>query len=892
MDASGDGKTGQVITQIVDADRSQIFFLTSIINSSEDAIICKTPEGLITSWNPAAERIFGYRAEEVIGKPLSVLESPDKQGEMFRLLEKVRNGESVDHYETHRNRKDGSKIHISLTVSLIHSPAGELVGIASIARDTTEHNRIVADYRRIFETTGDGILILDGETGEILDVNPFLVWLLDYSREDLLGKKLWDIGVWSDVAASKASFAELQQKEYLRYEDYPLVAKGGRKIFVEFISNVYSTGAAKLIQCNIRDMTSHKASEESMAVSESRYRRLFEAAQDGILILDAATGKITDVNPFLIDMLGYSREEFVGKRLWEIGPFKDKEASKRAYLELSTKSYIRYEDLPLEASDGRHCAVEFVSNVYLVGQEKVIQCNIRDITARKKLEKERAQTLLQLEAVLDNINDGVIIADLDGTILAMNKEALALHGFKNSRQFLEYQEIFEQIDDEGRPVTIDDGPLERALRGERFVDHEMRLRCKDSGKVWIASYSGTMVHNKVGEAILAVITLRDITGRKQVEEDLRIAKEQLEMITDTMPVGVVRCGRDYRYLWGSSAFVRWLQRMPEEIIGHSIKEVLGDTAFETLSPYFELALAGQKVDYETRVNFKGLGLRWITVKDTPTYDTSGQPDGWVSVIMDITHRKKLEALIEELNADLTARVSELEETNQELDAFNRMVSHDLRQPLNTIGTSCQALELLCGDKLDDECKKYVQIAYDRVLAMSGLIEALLRFSRMAHSEPRLEEINLSEIANNVFLEFKLVDPDRRVTFKAPESLTAIGDPNLMHSVLQNLIGNAWKYTGKTEAPVIELGVTEVAGEQVYFVRDNGIGFAPTDAGKLFTPFERLPGSEVFKGNGIGLATVDRIIRRHKGRIRAEGEPGKGATFYFTLPGKGVTSKLE
>jgi len=887
MEAAGDGKTGQVITQIVDADTSQIFFLTSIINSSEDAIICKTPEGVITSWNPGAERIFGYQSEEVIGKQLSVLESQDKQGEMSELLEKVRNGESVNHYETHRNRKDGSVIHISLTISLIHSPTGELVGIASIARDMTERNRMVADYRRVFETTGDGILILDAETGQILDVNPFLVWLLDYSRDDLLGKKLWDIGLWSDVAASKASFAELQQKEYLRYEDYPLVARGGRQIFVEFISNVYQAGAARLIQCNIRDMTAHKAIEASTAISETRYRRLFETAQDGILILDAESGEITDVNPFLIDMLGYSREEFVGKRLWEIGPFKDKEASKRAYQELSSESYIRYEDLPLEASDGRQCAVEFVSNVYLVGQTKVIQCNIRDITARKKLEQEREQILLQLEAVLDNINDGVVIARLDGTILAMNKEALSLHGLKNSQQFLAYQEIFQQIDTEGRPVPVQDGPLERALRGERFVDHEMRLRHKDSGKVWIASYSGTIVHDKAGHAILAVITLRDITERKQAAEDLRLANEQLQMITDTMPVGVVRCSRDYRYLWGSGAFVKWLNRVPEGIIGHSIKEVLGDPAYQTLSPHFEQALAGQKVEYETRVDFKGLGLRWITVKDTPTYDTSGRPDGWVSVIMDITHRKELEARIEALNADLTARVSELEEINQELDAFNRMASHDLRQPLNTIGTSCQALQLLCGDKLDDECKKYVGIAYDRVLAMSGLIEALLKFSHMAHSQPRLESIDLSEMSTNVYLELKLGDPDRRVTFKVPGSLTAVGDPNLMYSVLQNLIGNAWKYTGNKEDAIIEVGAAEINGEQVYFVRDNGIGFASADAGKLFTPFERLPGSEVFKGNGIGLATVDRIIRRHKGRIHAEGNPGKGATFYFTLPAQGV-----
>jgi formate hydrogenlyase transcriptional activator len=146
-----------------------------------------------------------------------------------------------------------------------------------------------------------------------------------------------------------------------------------------------------------QDQTGQRQSEESLKISETRYRRLFETAQDGILILDAETGQISDVNPFLIEMLGYSYEDFLGKKLWEIGPFKNTEASKTAFLELQSKGYVRFEDLPLETKDGRPIAVEFVSNVYLVNHHKVIQCNIRDITERKRLAQALQKAHNELE---------------------------------------------------------------------------------------------------------------------------------------------------------------------------------------------------------------------------------------------------------------------------------------------------------------------------------------------------------------------------------------------------------------------------------------------------------------------------------------------------------------
>lgn len=225
---------------------------------------------------------------------------------------------------------------------------------------------------------------------------------------------------------------------------------------------------------------------------------------------------------------------------------------------------------------------------------------------------------------------------------------------------------------------------------------------------------------------------------------------------------------------------------------------------------------------------------------------------------------------------------ELQASNQDLEAFNYTVAHDLRQPLNVIGLSYQAIKELYGDQLQAECMGYIQEAYDSSLRMNELIEALLKFSRMGHVEPNREKVFLSKMAQEVASMLKQTKPERQVDFQITDGIVANGDASLLRVVLDNLLSNAWKYTGMQEKAVIEFGTSEIDGKPVYFVRDNGAGFDKADANALFMPFQRLPGAEEFKGSGIGLATVERIIQRHGGRIWAEGELGKGATFWFTL----------
>jgi light-regulated signal transduction histidine kinase (bacteriophytochrome) len=224
----------------------------------------------------------------------------------------------------------------------------------------------------------------------------------------------------------------------------------------------------------------------------------------------------------------------------------------------------------------------------------------------------------------------------------------------------------------------------------------------------------------------------------------------------------------------------------------------------------------------------------------------------------------------------------LEVANHELESFGYTVSHDLRSPLVWIGGYCHSILKHQGDKLDDRHRTYLMESCKGLKRMEQLIEALLGLSYSAQGDVIREPVDLSEIAQGVAEKLKLSEHGRQVTFHISEGIVCSGDQHLLQVVLENLLNNAWKYTSEREKTVIEFGKTMKDGIETYFVRDNGAGFDMAIAEKLFTPFQRLHDADRFKGHGIGLATVKRVIDRHQGSIWAESKEGHGATFYFTL----------
>jgi light-regulated signal transduction histidine kinase (bacteriophytochrome) len=244
--------------------------------------------------------------------------------------------------------------------------------------------------------------------------------------------------------------------------------------------------------------------------------------------------------------------------------------------------------------------------------------------------------------------------------------------------------------------------------------------------------------------------------------------------------------------------------------------------------------------------------------------------------------EEIKRLAESLERRVAERTTELAAANRELEAFSYSVSHDLRTPLRSIDGFSQALLEDYGEKLDAPGKEYVARVRTASQRMGQLIDDLLGLSRTTRHKMQVEDVNLTELASVVVAEIKQRQPERQVEFAIAPEVTVKGDGKLLRITLENLLGNAWKFTAKQPQARIEFGVTQHEGKPAYFVRDNGAGFDMTYADKLFGAFQRLHQANEFEGTGIGLATVQRIIHRHGGKVWAEGAVGQGATFYFTL----------
>ncbi len=258
--------------------------------------------------------------------------------------------------------------------------------------------------------------------------------------------------------------------------------------------------------------------------------------------------------------------------------------------------------------------------------------------------------------------------------------------------------------------------------------------------------------------------------------------------------------------------------------------------------------------------------------------------------IEVTERQQAQERAQSLNQGLRQAIAELKAVNHELESFSYSVSHDLRAPLRSVDGFSQALLEDCHDQLDASGQDYLHRIRAATQRMGHLIDDLLTLSRVIRSEIQIESVNLSRLGSNICAEFQRTQPDRQMEFVIQPGLLAQGDERLLQVVLENLLNNAVKFTSKHSQAKIELGtITQEDVRLVYFVRDDGVGFDMNYADKLFSPFQRLHGMQEFQGNGIGLATVQRIIRRHGGQIWAEGSIEGGATFYFTLAAEEIGS---
>jgi PAS domain S-box-containing protein len=329
--------------------------------------------------------------------------------------------------------------------------------------------------------------------------------------------------------------------------------------------------------------------------------------------------------------------------------------------------------------------------------------------------------------------------------------------------------------------------------------------------------------------------------------------------------------------------------------GQSEAEVQGDGWTKALHPEdapgalaaWRAAVDSESVfQYEYRVRGSDGVYHWFSVRGVPVRAEDGSIREWVRVCTDINERRRAEHAVRQLNEQLEARVRErtaqLEEANRELEAFSYSVSHDLRAPLRAVDGFSQALIEDCPEFADERMRRYLDRIRAATLHMAQLIDDLLNLSRISRVALEPVEVDLSALARAVLNSLRQREPEREIELGVWDDISARGDPRLLRVVLENLLANAWKFTGKTAGARIEFGALREPHRTVYFVRDNGAGFDMAHAERLFGAFQRLHAASEFSGTGVGLATVQRVVHRHGGTIWAHARPGKGATFFFTL----------
>jgi PAS domain S-box-containing protein len=419
-------------------------------------------------------------------------------------------------------------------------------------------------------------------------------------------------------------------------------------------------------------------------------------------------------------------------------------------------------------------------------------------------------------------------------------------------------------------------PIVRALAGEAAYVADMEI-CRPDRRVPIEVWAAP-VRDAAGRVAFAVAAFNDIAERLRIEGALRESEERFRTLAATANDAIVSAD--------SSGAVTYFNPAAERIFGHRASDVAGQPLTALMPERFRDAhragLARYLATGEPRVVGRTVELAGLR-RDGSEFPLElslaawrrGSAVAFTAIIRDITARKAAEDALRRYAA-------QLETANAELDAFAYSVSHDLRAPLRAIDGFSQALLEDYAARLDAAGREHLERVRQATRRMGQLIDDLLNLSRVTRAQMQLGPVDLSALARRIAADLRRLEPARDVEFVVAPDLVVRGDPGLLQVALENLLGNAWKFTAPRPRARIEVGVTQRDGRAVYFVRDDGVGFDMRYADKLFGAFQRLHGTAEFAGTGIGLATVQRIIHRHGGRVWAEGAVGRGATFYFTL----------
>jgi len=660
----------------------------------------------------------------------------------------------------------------------------------------------------------------------------------------------------------------------------------------------------QLVANELRKILRQRDYEQAMLKAGIYNRSLIEASLDPLITI-GPEGQITDANQAMEIATGLTRQQLSGTEFYDY--FTDPEKAKAGYLQVYKEGLVRDYELEIKHKDGHILPVLYNATVYRDEEGKVIGAfaAARDITERKKMEsellkskEELAQRVLErtaeleeqkeeLRIIIDSVPALIFYKDRENRFIRINQAFEELTGVP--REQLEGKSMFELYPRElAEAYWKDDLEVISTGRGRYDIVEPMETphgtRIVETDKI--------PYRNVAGEILGVIGFSRDITEQKKAQDLVRESEEKLRLILNSTANGIYGIDLEGRCTFCNNAALKMLgYQDQEQLLGRNMHRQIHhsypDGSFFPVEQcrIFQAFATGQGTYSDDEVLWKADGSSFAAEYWSYPQFREGRIAGAVVAFNDITERKLVQEKLKELNNDLGLRNLELESLNKELESFSYSVSHDLRSPLVGIDGFSQLLLRDYGEKLGEQGKNYLERVRNACVRMSDLIDSLLKLSRVSRSDMAHEKVDLSAIAQYVAKDLKTKEPGRKVEFVIAPGAVVEGDKKLLEVVLFNLLSNAWKFTSKHPSARIEFGVLEKGEHPVYFVRDDGSGFDMTYKDQLFSPFRRLHTTREFPGTGIGLSIIQRIMNRHGGRVWAEGEVEKGATFYLEFKEK-------
>jgi PAS domain S-box-containing protein len=876
-------------------------------------ILEQLPVGVAIAEAPSGRLIFNNReAASLWRHPL--LPSDDYQGysqygalredgspyrpEEYPIVRSIISGEVVKGEEMRYRRGDGSETFLTVDSAPINDPEGHRVLAVATFIDISERKQAEQAIReseerfaKAFRSSPDGLLIARIDDGLIIEVNDSFAALSGYPPDELIGKRTIDIGLYANSMDRQRMLDIMQEQNYIRDFEFEVNRRSGERRLISLSADPLELHGEHCWLTIVRDITEPKHAEEALRESEERFAKAFRASPAGLIITRQSDGVILEVNDSWRQMLGYEKEEVLGKSWTQFEMLVDPEGRERASAVMEEQGYIRDFEMALNRKSGETILVRISTEPIELRGEPCFVTIINDITKSKQAEEALRESEERFSKAFRASPDGLAITRLtDGAILEVNDSWLQLLGYEKGEVLGKSWTYF------GFPVDHEDRRRVIAVMEEQgyIRDFEMAVNRK-SGETILVRISIEPIELR-GERCLVTI-VHDITQRKRAEEALRKSEEQarrqlsyIEAIYATAPVGLCFVDNNLTYLSMNERLAEISGKSVEEHIGRTVREVVPEAA-DVIEPFLRHVIdTGEpvlNVEHCVAVDAHAEAARHFIASFYPIKNGGGRVLGVNVVVMDITQRKKIEEDLERLLLQEKAARADAESANRMKDEFLATISHELRTPLTSI--LGWARMLTGGALTTPQARHALDVIAQSAQSQNRLIEDILDTSRIITGRFKLDAqpvmierifhaavdvIRPSAEAKGLVLN-EIVDTPDGVVF---------GDANRLQQAIWNLLSNAVKFT--SEGGSIEARMGRAEGQVEITIKDTGIGIEPRFLPHVFDRFRQADASSTreYGGLGIGLAIVRHIVEMHGGGVSAS-SPGKGqgATFRIRLP---------